>query len=449
MRHWIRPPALKLLGILVAVLLIAAAVRWLVPADAARSPEQGPEQGRSTSTAGAAGQPAAQTAQNPAGQSAGGQAGQQRPPVPVLAVAATAKDFPIIIRGLGSVQAFNTVMVKSRVDGQILTVAFQEGQYVHAGDLLMQIDPRPYQAQLAQANANKAKDQANLENAQRDLARIAALVQTQLAATRQQYDTQKAVVDQLNAAVQADQAQIDAAKLNVEYSAVRSPIDGITGLRLVDVGNLVAASAGTALVVVTQIKPIYVTFTVPERDLVVVRQTMARHPVSVLAFDGDDKQQLSEGRLTLVNNAVDQASGTVTLKSVFQNQDAALWPGEFINAHLVVDIVKNGVTVPAATVQMGPTGPFVYLIKPDMTVEARPVVVTQVESGTALIGKGLAVGDQVVASGQAGLSPGVKVAIQPGQPGEMVARQPEIGPEGVGSTGINTAPNGAGEIKPR
>ncbi len=189
MRHWIRPPALKLLGILVAVLLIAAAVRWLVPADAARSPEQGPEQGRSTSTAGAAGQPAAQTAQNPAGQSAGSQAGQQKPPVPVLAVAATAKDFPIIIRGLGSVQAFNTVMVKSRVDGQILTVAFQEGQHVHAGDLLMQIDPRPYQAQLAQANANKAKDQANLENAQRDLARIAALVQTQLAATRQQYDT--------------------------------------------------------------------------------------------------------------------------------------------------------------------------------------------------------------------------------------------------------------------
>jgi len=226
-------------------------------------------------------------------------------------------------------------------------------------------------------------------------------------------------------------------------------VGGVVTGALAALVALAVQGPGTALVVVTQIKPIYVTFTVPERDLVVVRQTMARHPVSVLAFDGDDKQQLSEGRLTLVNNAVDQASGTVTLKSVFQNQDAALWPGEFINAHLVVDIVKNGVTVPAATVQMGPTGPFVYLIKPDMTVEARPVVVTQVESGTALVGKGLAVGDQVVASGQAGLSPGVKVAIQPGQPGEMVARQPEIGPEGVGSTGINTAPNGAGEIKPR
>ena len=440
MRRWIKPPAVKLLALVALALLIAAAVRWLLPADAARAPEQG--NAAANSRAG----------QQGAGQQGPGQAGQSAPqkgPVPVLAVSATARDFPIIIRGLGSAQAFNTVTVKSRVDGQITSVAFQEGQYVHSGDLLMQIDPRPYQAQVGQATANKAKDQANLENAQRDLARYAALLQTQLAATRQQYDTQKALVDQLTAAVQGDQAQIDAARLNVEYSSVRAPIDGITGLRLVDVGNLVAAGAGTPLVVVTQIKPIYVTFTVPERDLVIVRQTMAKHPVTVLAFDGEDTRQLSEGRLTLVNNAVDQASGTVTLKSVFQNQDTALWPGEFINAHLVIDTVKNGVTVPAATVQMGPTGPFVYLVKPDMTVEARPVVVTQVESGIALIGKGLVVGDKVVASGQAGLSPGVKVAIQPGQPGDMNAREPEIGPEGVGSTGINTAPNGAGEIKPR
>src|SRR5690242_4772442 len=430
MRRWIRPPALKPLALLAAALLIAAGVHWLLPADAAREP------------AGSAN--SAHT-----GQQAAGQPAQQKRAVPVLATAATARDFPIIIRGLGSVQAFNTVSVKSRVDGQITNVAFHEGQYVRAGEVLLQIDPRPFQAQLAQASAAKAKDQANLENAQRDLARTAALLQTQLAATRQQYDTQKTLVDQLTAAVQADQAQIDAVKLNVEYATVRSPIEGITGLRLVDVGNLVAASGGTPLVVVTQIKPIYVTFTVPERDLVLVRQTMAKHPVTVLAFDSEDSRQLSEGRLTLVNNAVDQASGTVTLKSVFDNKDAALWPGEFINAHLVIDTVKNGVTVPAATVQMGPTGPFVYLIKPDNTVEARPVAVTQVESGTALIGKGLAVGDKVVASGQAGLSPGVQVAVQQGQPGEMNAKQPEIGPEGVGSTGINTAPSGAGEIKPR
>ena len=436
MRRWLRPPAVKLLAILAAVLVIAAAAHWLLPADAARSPDQ------TNATS-------AQSAPPQRAQSGKQGSAPQRGPVPVLATAATAKDFPIIIRGLGSVQAFNTVTVKSRVDGQITNVAFQEGQYVKAGDVLMQIDPRPYQAQLAQATANKAKDEANLANAQRDLARLGALLQTQLAATRQQYDTQKALVDQLTAAVQADQAQIDAVKLNVEYATVRSPIEGITGLRLVDVGNLVAASAGTPLVVVTQIKPIYVTFTVPERDLVLVRQTMAKHPVTVQAFDSDDGRQLSEGRLTLVNNAVDQASGTVTLKSAFDNKDAALWPGEFINAHLVIDIVKNGVTVPAATVQMGPSGPFVYVIKPDSTVEARPVTVTQVESGTALIGKGLAVGDKVVASGQAGLSPGVQVAVQQGQPGDMNAKEPEIGPEGVGSTGITSAPHGAGEIKPR
>src|SRR5438067_1145115 len=211
MRRLIRLPALKPLALVAAALLIAAAVHWLLPADAAREP------------AGSAN--SAQT-----GQQTGAQPAQQKRAVPVLATAVTAKDFPIIIRGLGSVQAFNTVTVKSRVDGQITQVGFQEGQYVKAGDLLMQIDSRPYQAQLAQANANKAKDQATLENAQRDLARLATLLQTQLAATRQQYDTQKALVEQLTATVQADQAQIDAAKLNVEYSTVRSPIEGITGL---------------------------------------------------------------------------------------------------------------------------------------------------------------------------------------------------------------------------
>src|SRR5205085_4777440 len=188
------------------------------------------------------------------------QRAQQNKPVPVLAVAATAKDFPVIIRGIGSAQAFNTVTVKPRVDGHIVKAAFQEGQFVRAGDLLLQIDPWPFQTQLEQAQAAKAKDEANLENAKRDLARYAALLQTQLAATRQQYDTQKALVDQLTAGVEADDAQIQAAQLNVDYAAVRSPIEGVTGLRLVDVGNLVAAGAGTPLVVVTQIKPIFVTF---------------------------------------------------------------------------------------------------------------------------------------------------------------------------------------------
>ena len=207
--------------------------------------------------------------------------------------------------------------------------------------------------------------------------------------TRQQYDTQQALVTQLQATVQSDQAQIDAAQLNLDYASVRSPIDGITGLRLVDVGNLVQASAATALVVVTQIKPIAVVFAVPERDLDRVRQRTGQAKLPVLAFNGDDNRQVSEGTLTLVNNQVDQTTGTVTLKAIFPNQDAALWPGEFVNAHLVLDTVKNGTVVPAAAVQMGPTGTFVYVIRPDSTVEARPVTVTQVEANRALIDKGV------------------------------------------------------------
>lgn len=289
--------------------------------------------------------------------------GHPQQAVPVLAAIATAEDFPIIVRGIGSVVAFNTVSVKSRVDGNIVKIAFTEGQPVNAGDLLVQIDPRPYQTQLAQSQANKAKDEANLENARRDLDRDALLLKDQLAATQQQYDTQRALVAQLEAAVQSDEAQIDAAKLNIAYSTITSPISGITGLRLLDIGNLVQASAGTPLVIVTQIQPIYVTFTVQERNLDRIRQAMAQHQLSALAFNGDDSQQLSQGVLELVNNTVDQSTGTVTLKAQFANQIERLWPGEFINAHLVLDVVQNGVTVPAAAVQMGATGPFVYVIR--------------------------------------------------------------------------------------
>ena len=427
MRRWIRRPAVKLMVMVAALLVIAAAVLFLFqPASGNRTAPQ-----------------AAQAKEQSGG------AAQQNAPVPVLAAEAVAKDFPVIFRGIGTVQAFNTVTVKSRVDGNITKVAFREGQAVHAGDLLLQIDPRPYQAQLEQTEANKAKDEANLQNARRDLARVAALLQSQLAATRQQYETQQALVDQLTATVQADQGAIDAAKLNVAYCSVTSPIDGITGLRLVDVGNLVTASAATPLVVVTQIIPIYATFTIPERDLDRVRAAMAKRPLTVLAFNGDDDRQISDGRLTLVNNTVDQATGSVTLKAEFANKDAALWPGEFINAHLVLDTVKNGVTVPAGAVQMGPKGPFIYIVKPDSSVEARPVAVTQVESNIALIGNGIGIGEKIVVSGQAGLSPGAKVAVKEGDPGQMNASQPEIGPEGVGSTGINTAPPGAGGITPR
>jgi multidrug efflux system membrane fusion protein len=275
------------------------------------------------------------------------------------------------------------------------------------------------------------------------------LVQDQLAATRQQYDTQKSLVAQLEAAVQADQAQIRAAQLNITYSAITSPIAGITGLRLVDIGNLVQASAATPLVVITQIKPIYVTFTIPERQLDRIRQALARHPLSVLAFNGDDNKQLSQGVLNVVNNQVDQPTGTVTLEGEFANKDAALCAGEFVNAHLVLEIVRNGVTIPAAAVQMGRTGPFVYLIRPDSTVAVQAVTVSDVEAGIALIGKGLRGGNKIVVSGQVSLSPGAKVVVEPGSPGEMVARDPEIGPEGVGSTGATTGPPGIAGVNPR
>lgn len=414
--------SIKLLLLLAAVLVVAVMSWWLVP--------------RTSETATAAQQ-----------QNAARGGGQQE--VPVFAGTAEAKDVPIIVRGIGAVQAYNMVTVKSRVDGNIVKVNFTEGQYVHQGDLLMQIDPRPYQAQLEQAEANETKDQANFENAQRDLARYAAIVNNQLAVTRQQYDTQRATVQQDQATVQSDQAQIDAAKLNVAYSSITSPIDGVTGLRLVDLGNLVQASAATPLVVVTQIKPIYVTFTVPERDLDRIRQAVAQHSLTVLAFNGDDSKQLSSGTLEVINNQVDQSTGTVTLKAEFPNQDLALWPGEFVNAHLVLEIAKNGVTVPAGAVQMGPTGPFVYVITDNSTVAAQPVTVTEVENGSALIGKGLKAGANIVVSGQTDLSPGVRVAVKQGSPGQMNSHEPEIGPEGVGSTGINTAPSGIGGINPR
>ena len=359
--------------------------------------------------------------------------------VPVLAATAEAKDFPIIVRGIGTVEAFNTVG-QEQGRWQHRSVAFTEGQFVHADDLLVQIDPRPYQAQLAQAEANKAKDQANLENAQRDLARLAVLVKNQLAVTRQQYDTQRATVAQLEATVQSDQAQIEAAKLNIGYSTITSPINGITGLRLVDIGNLVQASAATPLVIVTQIKPIYVTFTVPERDLDRIRQAMARHTLSVLAFNGDDNQQLSAGVLKVVNNTVDQNTGTVTLKAEFANQDAALWPGEFVNAHLVIEVRQERGHGADGGGADGPDGSVRLFDQDRFDGRATAVTVTDVDNDIALIGKELKAGNKVVVSGQTSFSPGVKVTVQPGAPGEMVAREPEIGPEGVGSTGVTTAP---------
>jgi multidrug efflux system membrane fusion protein len=351
------------------------------------------------------------------------------PPVPVYATKAKAANVPIIIRGIGTVAAYNTVTVSSQVTGTIVKIAYRQGQFVQKGQLLVQIDPRSFQAQLEQAEANEAKDAANLANAQRDLTRDAALLPNHLAVTQQQYDTQKALVAQDAATVKADQAQIDTARLNLAYASITSPIDGVTGLRLLDIGNLVEASSATPLVTVTQIKPIYVTFTIPENDLDQVRQAMAHHPLAVQVFNGTDNKQLSNGTLEVINNTVNQNTGTIELEAQFANADAALWPGQFVNAHLVLKTVKNGIVVPLAAVQTGPTGRFVYVIEQNARVEPRPVTVLQTQNGTALLGKGLKSGEEVVTSGQFKLAPGAAVAAQPMPPSGSGA----LGLEGVGS----------------
>jgi multidrug efflux system membrane fusion protein len=335
--------------------------------------------------------------------------------IPVTPGTVTVKDVPVYVRGLGTVQAFNTVQVKSRVDGNITQVLFTEGQEVKAGDPLFQIDPRPYQAALEQAEANLQKDQSQLEGAQRDLARYAKLVQPGFQ-TRQSYEDQMATVGQLQGAIKADQALIDSSKLNIEYANIRSPITGRTGARLVDLGNFVQASAGTNLVTVTQMKPIFVTFTVPQDNLDQIRENQAQAPLTVRAYGSDDKTLLATGKLTLINNQVDTTTGTVQLKATFDNDDERLWPGEFINARLIVSTKKNALTVPAQTVMQGPNGPYAYTINPDKTVDRKDVDVALTQDGMAVIDKGLSANESVVVDGQYRLTRGSKVKDQNQQP---------------------------------
>lgn len=330
------------------------------------------------------------------------------PVVPVTPGTAETRDMPVYVRGIGTVQAFNTVTVKSRVDGQIVKVDFTEGQEVKTGDPLFEIDPRPFQAALAQAMAAKEKDQAQLTSAQADLQRYAQLVGPGYQ-TRQTYDQQKALVAQVTAAIKSDQAAIDNAQLNLLYATIRSPIDGRTGARLVDIGNLVHATDNTGLVSITQVKPIFVTFTAPQNQLDRIRKSAAAGPVEVQAVSADDQTQLAAGRLTLIDNQIDPATGTIRLKATFDNADEALWPGEFVNTRLVLGIDKNAVTVAARSLQRGPNGEYLFVIKPDMTVEIRNVEVAEVEHGVAAIDKGLSAGEQVVVDGQYRLDQGTKV----------------------------------------
>jgi multidrug efflux system membrane fusion protein len=333
------------------------------------------------------------------------------PTVPVSAEKAATRDMPVYVRGIGTVQAYNTVTIKSRVDGQIMKVDFTEGQEVKQGDLLYEIDPRPYQAALALATANKAKDEAQLASVQADLARDEKLLEHDFQ-TRQAYDQQKALVGQVQASIAGDVAQIQTAQLNLQYAEIRSPIDGRTGARLVDIGNLVHATDNTGLVTITQLRPIFVSFTEPQSDFETVRASQQTTPISVEALSGSGSKKLANGKLSLIDNQIDPASGTIHLKAVFDNTQETLWPGEFVNLQLVVNTLKNVVTVPERAIQQGPNGPYLFVVKSDMTVEVRNVGVSETENGYAAINKGLDAGETVVVDGQYRLDMGTRVSLQ-------------------------------------
>jgi len=346
--------------------------------------------------------------------------------VPVVAGKVEQRDMPIYLDGLGTVQAFNTVTVHTRVDGQLQQVLFSEGQDVKAGDLLGVVDPRPFQAALDQAIAKKAQDEAQLANAKVVLERNSDLLKKKVIA-QQDFDASKYSTDSLQAAVQADQAAIENARTQLDYTQVKSAIDGRTGVRLVDVGNIVHASDQTGIVVITQLHPISVVFTLPEQNLQeVLNQGGAKGGLKVLALDRGNTSTLDEGTLAVVDNEIDPTTGTVKLKATFPNNELKLWPGKFVNARLVLTTRKDATVIPSSVVQRGPQGTYAYLIKPDKTVEMRPIKVAQTEGNLALVDKGLEPGEQVVVDGQYKLQPGAHVELTTPQPSQQ-KRSPQLG----------------------
>ena len=333
------------------------------------------------------------------------------PAVPAEVVTAIQRDVPTYLTGIGTVKAFNTVTVTSRVDGMLDRIAFTEGQTVKAGDLLAQIDPRPFQAALDQAVAKKAQDEAQLANAKLDLQRFTNLAAHQFTPV-QQLDAQRATVAQLEAQIRGDQASIDASQTQLGYTTIASPIDGRTGIRLVDQGNIVHATDTTGIVVVTQLQPISVVFTLPEQDLAAVQSALAAGTVDVLAAGRDGSRPPAQGTLAVLDNQIDQTTGTIRLKATFPNRDGALWPGEFVDVRVLARTEQNALTVPSTALQRGPGGYFVYTVDDDGRAAMRPVQVGQIADGIAVIQAGLSPGEAVVASGQYRLVPGARVARQ-------------------------------------
>jgi multidrug efflux system membrane fusion protein len=329
--------------------------------------------------------------------------------VPVGVATVVREDVPVYLTGLGSVNALNTVSIHSRVDGQLVDVRFREGQLVKQGELLAVIDPRPFEVQLAQAQAQLFKDQAALRDAQLNYQRFRDLLQDSGAMSQQQVDTQKSTADQFEGAVRTDQAAIDNAKLQLTYCHITAPISGRIGLRIIDPGNIVHAADTNPLVVVTQLEPIAAIFTLPEDSLPQVAQHMRQKALTVEAYSRDDQTKLATGKLLTIDNLIDQTTGTGRLKAIFDNKDGALWPNQFVNIRLLLDTRKDSLVIPSVAVQTGPQGKFVYAVKPDKTVEARPVTVALTEGTLAAIDSGVNPGDQVVTDGQDKLQNGAHV----------------------------------------
>jgi multidrug efflux system membrane fusion protein len=332
--------------------------------------------------------------------------------VPVTAAAAQVRDVPVELRGLGTVQAFNTVEIKAQVNGTLVAIPVQEGQEVHQGDIVAQIDPRPYQAALDQVTAQRAEDAAQLQSAQLDLQRYQHLAKSSFAPV-QQVDDQQATVNKLLATLQADSAAIETARINLDYCTIRTPINGHVSFHQTDAGNLIQVGSQTGIVSITQDKPISVVFTLPEAELPRIQQAMAKGTLPVSVYAADDKTKLTEGQLLTPNNAIDTSTGTIQLKATFANDHDALWPGEFVNARLRIDTLHNAATIPIAAVQHGPNGLFVYTVKPDNTVQEQDVRIAYQDNDMAVISQGVQGDAIVVLTGQSRLSPGTRVAVNP------------------------------------
>src|SRR4051794_30194681 len=347
---------------------------------------------------------------------------QARPAVPVTVAPVQKADFPVYLTGLGTVQGFNTVLVRTRVDGQIDKIAFQEGQSVNRGDLLAEIDPRPFQAVLDQAKAKKAQDEANLANANLDLQRYTKLGEF---ATRQQTDTQRSTVAQLTAQIAADDAAVFNAQTQLDYTQVKSPISGVAGLRQVDVGNIVNASTQTGIVTIAQIEPIAVIFTAPEEQLPYINEAQSIQPLKVTAITTDGKKPLAQGALAVVNNQVDTTSGTIRLKAVFDNKDHALWPGQSVSTRLLVKTLKDATVAPDDAIQHSTDGLYAYTVNQDNKAEVHKIKVSYAIDGRSVVDEGLTPGQQVITGGQFKVQPGslVSTAVASTDPAQNKVRQ--------------------------